>query len=352
MASVVFNREKLLTKLEMLLPAVGRNSLLPFFQAFQWNRNGTLFASNGVMTLRTPLGQTLETDCGIPAIPLIDILKMLKEESVTITDLDKEEIEVTSGRTNVKLVKRGYRDFSVTEKFNTELHGDDVRKFLQKVQSCCFCAMPNKFYDVWSGIVLHKGKILASDRYRICKIVYPVDIPKTVSIPINTIDVLLKYQEDIESIAFSESCGILRAIFKDGGQTQFYSSLHISEIEDVCSFFPSEDEEAIPIPFNSEIREIIERHLLFQKEVNSVDREIEITLSGKKMIIHSQTPTLGEMNDEVPAKNNTAEVKIFVSPDFLVTPLQINEVLLYPSRNSILMNGEGEVQYLVALRGE
>jgi len=346
------NRTVFLESLEKVMPAVGVNVLVPEYQCIKIDGK-RIQATNGVMLIDCACAQDTGVTCGIPADPFISLLRSLRDDEI--------ELECTDTCLRVRTNKlKG--SFSVLKdvKFLETPHPEESRiiissnqlsELIEGLVSCSPFVSKDETAGPVCGVYLTGDMLFSSDRYRIA--MYTLDkevLAYDCSFPVKLIELLARNKDTISEI-YCSSNKEFTFLLKDG--TCISSLLFVGEYPDLHQYSPdSSSSEFREIVLGEGTREILERHISFLKEVNSLDKEIEISVKGEtgKCSISSVNSKFGQLTEEVDLAQPCSETTFLVDPLFLREVLDKKCSLKYFLEENIILIEKGSFQLLVQTR--
>jgi len=337
--------KELVKSLEKVYPAVGINILVPEFKCFQFQGN-VVTATDGMVRMSGPLLNTFEIPMLIPATPFLQFLR----------GLEVSEIDVALSKPNTFTVKAGRikGDFTILTKYtSTEipLEGDlleieNIPEFVNALSYCKQSVSKDETLGALCGVHTRENRMYGCDRFNILRVVGKFGGSK-VTLPEKLVEILAKNTEDIQDIIYLTNTHFTVALKND----IFISSPVLQgpypedphnpgEELDIEGYFPTE-KATQEIFFTEAILDILDRHIIFLKEVDVVNRLTKVFIKENKCYFTSKNVNLGNLEEEVEYKVSTEGVPI----TFLCDPVSLKKILENSSTFGFEVHGEKGIVY-------
>ena len=362
------NRFELVKKFELLLPAVGFNAMLPEFQRFRIS-GSTICAYDGALQIVTFLSTDLGFSGSIPAQEFFNVLSSLNDEEVDLMlDRTTNKLILKTPKITAEFSLTPYKPLKEVEPVNTPLSVEalpgGIQPLIDKLVFCQSCVAKDETAGIFCGVLLDRGYVASSDKYRICRSEYldlfntPKDRP--VSIPSRFIDLLVKYKDKLDLLGLGDERRKLFALCKDG--TLMAITLYADEYQNIHELFPEKTSSCHIIELTPEIFDAITHHVALLKHVNTIDQEILIQFKNHQCIVSSELPQTAKLIEtfDTPAD---WELAFYVNPTYvndinqkMNTPTQEgqpaeNPILRYFTDEGRIISIRGENEYLITPRG-
>jgi hypothetical protein len=161
---------------------------------------------------------------------------------------------------------------------------------------------------------------------------------------------LIKYEDKLTSIWYvkDKMVGVVLA----GGDTQIVTDVLTGEYPDLGKYFSSLSD-SIEIEFSSGLQDVLERHITFLSDVDSIDKEIMIRVEEDLCIFTTISKSLGILTEKLKLAN-LVNTKI----EFCINPLLLKDIVnqvssfkYYVKEKLVLLETENG-QCLVQTKGE
>lgn len=317
------NRENLLSCLERVAPVLVKNPIVPEYGCFHIY-DSTVCSRDGDMLMVSTLPENMNIRCLVPGAPLLYLLRNLVDDEVEIV-CEGDQLVVTANK--VKGVFTVFGDMEKPEVISIlsyKMSTSEISDFVNVVGFCRFGASRDLTEPALCGVRVEENKAFACDRYRVIRSYFVKPLSGlTCTIPLKFIDILVKYKKDVESIGRLEEGDVGQTRFvvrlKDG--TMIRTSLISGEYRDVEIYFPSTDKFQM-VEFDEDFEIVLDRHIGFLKEVNSLDKEIKFDLQKEKCILTSTSGELGTLKEEL-----GMVFPIDEEIGFVINPLFLKDIL-------------------------
>jgi len=311
------NRQELIDSLEIVEHALGDNNdpneqSRMERQSFRFNGT-TIYATNGRMAVETLLPFDVGAQCCVHGKSLLNFLRSLGSDSVSI-EFGKKQLTVSASGVEGKFVTSPYKEYEhIINKYKkpTALK-NQVNEILSGMENCKKFVSKDKTLGSLCGVKIDKNFIIASDRTRIIKYEVPSVITECV-IPTAFIDVLLKYKDDIRDIQMNDM-GLLGFF----GDSAIATAIYGDGYPDLNKYFPKDEANSIRIIFEKpdEFKKALGRHIALLKDVDLSEKDTCIEISNKICKLTTTSKSIGTIKEsfeiEKTAINTT--VKFYVDP--------------------------------------
>jgi len=342
------NREQLVNVLEKVAPALGSNVLVPEFQYFQIDGD-RIQATDGTMIIDATLLENTGLKCAVMGRSFLDLLK----------GLDKEEIELIHKESKVKVkTDKIEGTFAVLDEVKMEnISFPSVRyeevpleissDLIKGIRFCRWGVSKDEASGALRGVKIKDNLVLSTDRYRITKYELSNHLPFDCSLPSKFIDVLLRNEDEVSEMKYILGEKFV-VRFQDG--TIIVTAVLIGEYPDVLQYFPTTPSEEVKFMGGQELA--IERHISFLRNVDYLDKNIQVSIQGNKCILTSKDRELGELVEEleVSIERDCVDIKFDVNPIFLRDIIDLCSGFKYYSVEGLVLFEAGKLKYLVQTR--
>lgn len=290
----MIDKKLLVSAFEKASKAVGENALLPVFQCFRI-KGGIIVATDGICTIQTQLKEleALALDCAIPARIFLDLVKNLsvKEVDVVVED-NKLTLSATGLKGKFVTLDKGallpIPDFSKVEW--KDISGD----FLHDLSLCRLVVSKDETSGVLCGVRVQNDRCFGTDKYRVVRCTIKVPTGVDAIFPSKFVDVACSFKSDVSAIGVDKSSFYIR--LKDG--TIVSTVLLEGTYLDMDQFFP--DLTTLErIIFSVSVKELVERHVMFLREVRDIDKETLVVVEGTKVTFTTVEDKLGTLEEDV-----------------------------------------------------
>jgi len=319
--------KELVKSLEKVYPAVGINILVPEFRGFQF-RGDVVTATDGMIVMSTKLPLDLGVTILIPGTPFLQFLRGLKVS----------EIEVSLSKPNTFTVKAGKikSDFTVLTDFvSTEipLEGDfpeieNVSKFVDALNYCNQSVSRDETLGALCGVHVRENKMYGCDRFNILRVAGKFGGIRA-TFPAKLVEIFAKNVDKFSDMIYCSGT-YFTVVLND---ETFISSPVLQgpypedprnpgKELDIEEYFPT-DSATQEVFFTQDILDILDRHIVFLKEVDAVDRLTKISIKENKCYFTSKNANLGDLEEEVEYKASSETILI----TFLCDPVALKKIM-------------------------
>lgn len=300
--------------LERVNPALGTNVLISAFQCFQFG-DGYVTATDGVMVIKSACDAG-GLKCVVPGPQFLSLLKGLGGKTISI-EREEENVIVKSARGSIKgtFTTALKTDPPPVPDCQMLSSPDNFGKLLDGLNFCRYSVSKDETTGPRCGVRVEAGKVYATDKYRIARYDIEQDVFGTpFTIPLKFVNVLLKYRKDVGKIGLCNDTHLVVEL-EDG--TLLYTGLLEGEYKKLDPFFPSEDAEFIKIAFPEDLSPVLERHIAFLKDIDSMSKKMVVTIQEDKCLFVSTDKDLGVLEEELELTDKVDAALVFpINPLF------------------------------------
>ncbi|MFH1265069.1 MAG: hypothetical protein ABIK89_05035 [Planctomycetota bacterium] len=337
----------LLQAIEMLYPAVADKPLVPEMGDLRI-KDQSIVATDGLVWTRVALEESSGVDCRAPAEKLLRLLRSLTAEDVELKQ-DAGNLIVEAGRV--------VGTFSVSTEpsmldeldFEVEAWVPIPADFLEGIKLCRFAASRDASQGAVSGVLLTKGRAVASDGFKIavrfCKGSPPADGPVVLSGELA--DYIASVAAEVESWAVRGETALFRlkggAVI--GGKTLTGQFPDLSEPIKAAKALDGKLE--LPEDVSASLR----RHIGQLDGVPEHDRQVTVAAEGGELIVSSTDGATYKLRETlVLEKPMETPVSFQVNPTLLTEIVGRTRTMGYDEKSPFVAFGESSgLLYLVAV---
>jgi len=339
------NRASLIECLEKVIPALGINVLVPEFQYLQFDKR-IVQATDGALIINTTLPEG--SDYGsfaVPGRPFYDLLRNLDKEEVDLI-VEDNKLKVKTNKIEGTFIILDKVNLISVDTPDSLVLLEDFPNFIQGLNYCRFGVSKDETLGSLCGVKVKENLLLSSDRYRITKWNLNNSLSFKCSLPIKFIDILLKNKDEIQEMGYSKNNTFV-VVLRDG--TSIITAVLIGLYPDLLQYFPTS--EYREIEFVDDQKDALEKHISFLKNVNLVDKEIDIKISKNKCVLTSRDKELGTLIEEVEiSSSNSSEIEFSANPIFLKDIMEICSSFKYYVEAGLILFETDNLQYLAQVR--
>lgn len=340
------NRKSLVEDLKVVYQVVGKDTIIPVFSCFRFC-NDKVVASDGFVSVEKKLEMNLEFDILVKADPVVDLLERLPQDEIEL-EVYKEKLRVVSENIlgDFNLVEADSNLIAV-KKEGFPLSGKIDTTLVLAMHKCIPVVSRDSSSAALRGVSVRGKYVYATDKLRIIRIPLENDCGLSGKVfRVEFINLLSALETSLDSVVYGDD-GI--AIETSDGISA--SSVWLEgEYRDLGEFFPKR-EDMVSVEFLTPLSEIVDRHLVFQKDVIDVDKAIEIEIDGNLCNIHTFQQETGELFEEV-----KIDRKMPAKTSFIVNPALFKEILSscsgfsYSKDASTVLFSDGTFEFIIKPR--
>lgn len=305
------NKTELQHALEMVKPGLANKELIEQSTSFAF-MNGRVVTYNDEISINHPV-KGLEIEGAIQAQELYQLLNKLKKEEIEVV-IENNEIRLTSGRAKAGISLQSEIKLPLKEIGKISKWKPLPDTFIEALKFSISACSRDMSRPVLTCVHISKQDFIeASDSYRIARFNLITDfLSKSILIPAFSVVELIKMK--LTKVAEGEgwihfkteegteiSCRIIEEAFPD-------TTKHLSI-------------EGSIIKFPKSIKDILDKAMIFSKRDHALDETITITLSGRKLIVKSQSES--GWFEEVEKLEEAVEGELI----FNITPYLLKDIL-------------------------
>jgi DNA polymerase III sliding clamp (beta) subunit (PCNA family) len=282
--------------LDRVSPAIGVNVLVPAFQCFQFG-DGFVTATDGVIVIKSKC-ESGGLESTVPGPQFLSLVKSLGGKTISI-EAEGENVIVKSARGAVKgtfatVTRTDLPPIPECEMVESE---DNFARLVDGLNFCRYSVSKDETTGPRCGVRVEGTKCFSTDKFRIARYNVEVDHFGTpFTVPLKYANVLIKYKKSIRKMGLHKDTHLVVEL-EDG--TILYSSLLGGEYRDLNPFFPSEDAEFKSIEFPEALHPVLERHIAFLKDVETMGMVMTVSIVGDKCSFKSVDSELGVLEEEL-----------------------------------------------------
>ena len=318
---VKIDKAEFIKSLDRVSPALGTNVLVPAFQCLQFH-DGFVTATDGVMVIKSKCMDNIEIESAIPGPQFLSLLKGLGGKTIGIKKVE-ENVCITSARGKIKgkFTTVTPTDPPPTPECEMLKSDDNFAKLFDGLNFCRYSVSRDETTGPRCGVRVDGNKVYSTDKFRIARYnIHDYNFSAPFTVPLKFVNILLKFRKDVREIGICKDTHIVVRL-NDG--TLLYSGLLEGEYRSLEGFFPSEDVKFTKIGFPEALTPVLDRHIAFLKDVDSVFKKMNVTIKGKSCTFVSVDTDLGILEEEL---DLSSEVDIDVV--FPINPLFWTDVSL------------------------
>lgn len=344
------NRKQLVESLELVYPAVGISAFVPEFQNFRFYGD-KVQATDGVMKIETTLSKDIDLKCSVPAAPFLHLLRSLDEDEIELS-LDKNELSVITDKIEGTFATAPIDKFNPVIIPDKAIHGIYHESLIEGFNFCKYGVSKDQTLGSLCGVKINEKNMFSSDRFRISKWNFQelFYLPGFVcSLPLKFVNTLIKYKDQLKGIWYvkNKMMGALA-----GKNTQIVTDILTGDYPKLDEYFSSLGE-YIEIEFSSGLQSVLERHITFLSDVDSIDKEITIRVEKDTCVFATSSKSLGTLTEKLKLVNPvTTKIEFCISPLLLKDIInQVSSFKYFTKEKLVLLETENG-QCLVQTRGD
>ena len=314
-------------------------------------RKNELRSSNGKAMVQVLFpNKDLGVDCVVEAGPFYKLVTNLKGEEITL-ELDKNILTVLSGTTKAEFsceldsVFLDKLDFSVPE-WNS-IPAD----FIKGLKLCRSSVSADQTRRPLTEIFIDGDKMVATDGCRISQYRLQTKMfDKPIIFPIDLIECILADKDAIDGW-----CIIEDIVYVKMGDDCIIGSLTYSpdDYPGIDEYFSKAEEKIDNIfVFPKKVQEVSARHVLMQKDLFILDRDIKLVWKDKTLGVYSQDEDRYKLVDKIKLEKAISdnEISLNIQPEFLSDILKITGEMKFSLETGCVEFETENFKHLVRLR--
>jgi DNA polymerase III sliding clamp (beta) subunit (PCNA family) len=342
-------RKKLIEDLQVVANSLGTSGFILAFQCFHIKHN-VLFATDGATSIKKTLEYDTGVDCSIFGMAFLTTLQNIKNEDITLEQENNKLIlvaEKIEGEFTIVSEAKGVKIPSYTPQESVDMLFEEG--FMKALGECKFAASRDETQGSLCGVYVDEKYVYATDRFQIMRHTIGYDCEtKGMIFPIKLIEILEKVWTKDSTIRVVKGDTIL--VFVDS-----------STVLEGCTLsgkFPLVAEQFVDfgdlcaVGFDrTSLKEVIERHIVFQKGVLDIDRSTTIELEGVKAYLQTVDPNVGSLVEEVDIIQSFNDLVSFkINPVFLKMAIKEGSELFFSPSNELILIRSKNFEYLAKIR--
>lgn len=344
------NREKLLESLGKVIPVVVTGGFIPDYSYIKFDGN-RIQATDGVVVINTTCSEDLHLKCGVPGKSLFSLIESLREEEIELehaSNVLKVKTNKVEGTFTI-LEEVNFVDIPLDKAEKLEISSkEELDNLIDGLALCRFSVSRDESIGPMCGVRLEKNVVVSSDRYRISKYVLDEEVLLCGrTLPIKLVNLLVKNKESVKEICYISDESFI--VLLDDEKTVISSSLLTGEFPNLLQYFPT-SKDSSEIVFEESIGSALDRHILFLREVDSLDKEIEISVEKKEAVLSSTNPEYGKLTERVDLVGSSVKTSFLVNPHFLKGIVDDKGTLRYFTKEELVLVEKGKFQSLIQTR--
>ena len=289
------NRAKLLKALEALNTAVAGKPILAEQGCYRI-KGKTLRASDGVSLVQAELDEDTGLDCTVPASHLYKLIKGLGNPDVMLTVTEDNKLAVKTDKVRGRYALEAGPGMLDDLDFAVDTWADCPDGLKSGVAKCRFAASKDSSRQVYCGVLVKGDSVLASDGIRIACLKAKVQLSEQpVILSADAAALLDRKATEIKQWGVKGGS----VYFKADGVIYGCRNVVGNYTDKVWAFLTKSDTLDKRLTFPAIARDVIVRHMDQMTEVLEMDREVEVKVDGKTMIVHSTDGVRYDLEEEL-----------------------------------------------------
>lgn len=333
------DRQNLVHRLGLVndLATDGKDELKEQFSAVRFNNNN-LYGGNGLISVKVEIEEDCDLNTSVPSRILHSLLSSLSADEIDLT-VKSDQLWVKCPGSKGRLVAVSYAKYGdfLIGLFDQKLDWKPLPKgFVDGLNLCRFSCSHDISDGALRAVNVNGNKLSSSDRYRLTRYVMPESFDPAINLPATFIDQIKN--EDLSDARYAVHEDVfflnilpLKAIFA--------SELITINFPETDKFFDIKDP-GIDIAIPDNIKIILNRHLVFQKDLMDFDKVVKIIVSKDKMVVEC-TGTKGEFQQEIEIEYSGKEFSFRINPIFFKeAAVLVDTMTVIPSENLVMFHNE------------
>jgi len=347
-SQIKVNRSRLVSILEMLLPAAGSGPSPQANQMFKFNED-SISATDGIVSVDAWLKEPLVGLKFRIGTSLIGFLKSLSSDEVIMKCSD-DSMTVSSGKSRMKFVTHvaTVDDNNADESPLVEISAPLSNVLVGGLISCCGNVAIGDTAGILGGVCIKDNNVISTNRFRIFR--HTMDSTGiNCVVPSKFVGVISRYKDNA-SIVITKYENSLRLTVDTEFATMDISTRLVSgKYPELESYIPSVNGVVVKLP--KDFKEVISRHLMVIRGVGEEDRGTNIEIAESTCCIKTVNKSVCEIEDTVElCERVDGKIEFIINPALLMDIIgNCNEFQYYPDGKFVLFRFDNIV-YLVQTR--
>jgi DNA polymerase III sliding clamp (beta) subunit (PCNA family) len=326
-APIKVNRAEILNKLELVSPGLANREIIEQSSCFAFT-NGNIYTYNDEVSCRTksPFGKSFEG--AVKAAPLLEILRKLGEEEVTIDRTATEVIVIGKGRrAGVRMEDAVLLPIDGVEVPGKEDWKELPEEFAEAVGVVQECANKSEGEQMLTCVHIHPKWVEACDRFQLCRYKLQTGITAPTLVRRDN----LKAALSLGMTEFAETPAWLH--FRNAGKLVYSARRSLENYRDLSPFFKDEGGDVVILP--KSLKETCDKAQVFTSEEE--DNHVVVELRPGKIRIKG-TGTSGWYSEVKKLAYDGDVLEFIISPKLLTELVdRHNEAII--SADKLRVNG-------------
>jgi len=273
------NKTKLQKALELVKPGLANKELIEQTRSFAFISH-RIVTYNDEISISHPV-EGIDFEGAIQANELYQLLSKIKKDEIELT-LEGNELRLSAGRSKAGIILQSEIKLPLKEIGSIQKWKALPDKFIEAIKFTVMAASSDASRPVLTCLHINKqGFVEASDNIRIAQ--YKLDKP----MPVNTFLIPATIAIELSKLPITKIAeGDSWVHFKTNEDTIVSCRIFEDKFPDTSPLLKVEGEE---IAFPKTILDILDRAMVFSKREHTLDEIVKISLSGKKIRIHSES---------------------------------------------------------------
>jgi DNA polymerase III sliding clamp (beta) subunit (PCNA family) len=330
------NRKELVQTLELLKPALAKNDVVPIFQCFTFNNNGTVSAYDDTIAIVGPC--ELEHNCGIDGNTLLGLLSNSSAEDVDFKIKDTEAI-ITCGKTISRLAYAPLENFIFKEPeqkwsfkipYTVSVH--------EALKMCLETVSSDTTQTGLLGVTLEGNRMYSCNGDAVTKIGLKHDVEGRILLPTPFCEAVIRLWE-----ALQVTSGTLRfnggwAYAALGDYIVYGRVLEIPEPIDFEALIKKTIKTKIPTqPLPTDLSDALSRARVL---ADPESQKTIVTINKGKLVMLTEVQHMGEIKDDLTFKGHP-DVVAYVNASHLQKAIGYCDKIAFHSNCTVLEKDPG-----------
>jgi len=347
------NRKQFISDLQVASNALGASGFILAFQCFHIREN-VIFATDGATSIKRTLPYDTNINCSIFGMPFLTTLQNIKDEEILLEQekdkliLETKKIEgefsIIGEAKGIKIPQYSHKDSCAVPL---------VKSFVNALGECKFSVSRDETQGCLCGVLADKNFTYSTDRFQIMKHVIKDDCTCSGLIfPSKLIEILEKLCVEESTIQVTkEEDGDSKVIVYIDKDTVLEGCTLSGQFPPVAQQFMKFDD-LYPIEFDKNVvKEVIDRHITFQKGVLDIDRSTTIELVKDVAYFQTMDPNVGNLVEEVSLTKSFDDKVVFkINPVFLKLAVVAGSTLFFSPSHELIQICSEDFEFLAKIR--
>ena len=305
---MIINREKLLSKLNILSKAYAQKTPMPILQFLKIDDDRLILSNSGTIIITSI--ESTGLNVLLPFKQLFDILNKLNGEEIDLTQ-DDTKVKLKCNRSRFTLNCGTYEEYpTITLLDDVDGLNIESKKFIDAVSKINFACAKTEKRPILTGINFNDDFIVATDSFKLAR--YDEQIGLNCTISYNDINNLINVLKGSEHLTIRNNGNVASFEFDD---VVYQTRLLDGKYPDTSRLINIGDIKCVVN--KKDLIDAIDRACVFNQDNYNI---IKLNITKDEMIITNTTSQVGNAKESIDCKCD-AELEIACNGDYLLETL-------------------------------